>query len=359
MSVDPESTLRPLRQRASDLDALRAGAPPAPLVVRLAHAAETTLRRMLRDDPTAPVELRLRALSEDDLPTADLLAELRRRNRLPMELAAAFHDLDLSAERIARGGDATERDAALAVSVADGLDAHVRALPAGALEDPALTDPDEPVLVGYDEDPVRAVPAPRRTFPWATLLAVVVLVLLMVMAIQSRRGGGDRALRRGEAAYRAGRVAQAERAFREHADENPRDPQARVYLARIYREARRLPDAEREIQSGLRVAPQDAGLLTERGYLLLDAGRAADAVPVFRQAVPRDPQSHRAWAGLVLALRAAGRPVDAEQVLQQAPADLRALMRTADARDPAIAPGAVPPSGPATRDPVPPPATVP
>ncbi|HVH12782.1 MAG TPA: hypothetical protein VM759_07015, partial [Longimicrobium sp.] len=82
MSLDPESTLRPLRQRAPDVEALRGGASSAALVVRVARAAETTLRRMLRDDPTAPVELRLRALSPDDLPTAELLAELRRRNRL-------------------------------------------------------------------------------------------------------------------------------------------------------------------------------------------------------------------------------------------------------------------------------------
>lgn len=344
MTLDPESTLRPLRQRAPDLEALRAGAPAAALVVRVGRAAEATLRRMLRDDPTAPVELRLRALSADDLPTPDLLAELRRRNRLPMELAAAFHDLDLACERISGGVDPAPRDAGLAVAVAEGLDAHIRTLPAlPRLEDPVLDDPDEDALTADDEERVRTVPAPRRRrVPWETLLALAALAVLLVIAIRVRGGDDDDALRRGEADYRAGRVVQAERAFRAYAEEHPRDPQARIYLARIYREAGRLPDAEREIQAGLRASPEDAGLHTERGFLLLDANRPADAVPVFRAALAHDRESHRAWAGLVRALRAANRPRDAEQVLGLAPPEVRALIRTADARDTTAAPPSAP-----------------
>lgn len=351
MSFDPESTLRPLRQRASDVDALRAGAPAAALVVRVARAAETTLRRMLRDDPTAPVELRLRALSDDDLPTPDLLAELRRRNRLPMELAAAFHDLDLACERISGGADPGPRDATLAVHVADGLQSHILSFPAEALlEDPAVPDPDEPVLVGDDEELVHTVPASRRRITWETWAALAVLAILLVVAIRMR-GDDDEALRRGEAALRAGRVAEAEAAFRAAADDDPRDPRPRVYLARMYREAGRYPDADREIREGFRADSTDAGLRVEHGYLLLDQGRAVEAVPVFRQAVVADSASRRAWAGLVRSLRASGRPTDAEQVLRRAPADLRAMMRTADARAAESVGAAAAPAGAATPSP--------
>jgi tetratricopeptide (TPR) repeat protein len=348
VSFDPESTLRPLRQRASDVDALRAGAPAAALVVRVARAAETTLRRMLRDDPTAPVELRLRALSADDLSTPDLLAELRRRNRLPMELAAAFHDLDLACERISGGADPGPRDATLAVHVADELQSHILSLPAQTpLEDPVIDDPDDTVLVADDEELVHAVPpSRRRRITWESWAALAVLAILLVIAIRMRGGDDDDALRRGEAALRAGRVAEAEAAFRAHADENERDPRPRVYLARLYREAGRYPDAEREIQAGLRADSADAGLQVERGYLLLDQGRAVDAVPVFRQAVLADSASRRAWAGLVRSLRASGRPAEAERVLRRAPADLRAMMRTADAQAAdsanAVAPAPIP-----------------
>src|SRR5688500_4361803 len=141
MSLDPDSILRPLRQRATDLDALRGGAAASGTTLRVAAAVETTLRRMLRDDATAPVELRLRALAAEDLPTADLLAELRRRNRMPMELAAAVHELDQAAQRLAAGEGESERDGRLAVSVAEGLEAHIQSLAGLPLEDPALPDP--------------------------------------------------------------------------------------------------------------------------------------------------------------------------------------------------------------------------
>lgn len=333
MSPDPESTLRPLRDRAGDLAALREGTASAGAVVRVARAAETTLRRMLRDDPTAPVELRLAALSPDDLPAADLLAELRRRSRITMELAAAVHDLAAAAERIAGGADPAPRDASLAGSVAEGIEAHVRAAPRAGLADPV-------VFSRAEEDRADAPPAVhevppagrRRRAPWGALAALVAILLLLVLAVRAR-GDGD-ALRQGEAAYREGRVVEAERLFRAAAGERRSDPMARIYLARIYREAGRPDDAEREVAAGLAEAPEAAGLHVERGYLLLDLGRPGDAVAVFREALRHDRESRRAWGGLVRALREVGRPADAEQVLRLAPPDLRALMRTADERTP-------------------------
>ncbi|MBW3655286.1 MAG: tetratricopeptide repeat protein [Gemmatimonadetes bacterium] len=335
MTFGPESTLRPLRQRASDLDALRAGASAPGAIVRVAHAADTTLRRMLRDDPTAAVELRLRALSEDDLSTPDLLAELRRRNRVPLELAAAFHELHGAAERIGRGADALPRDAELALSVAGGIESHVLALPPAHLEDPALPDDDEP-LVRDDEELVHAVPAAtRRRFPWQALLALGVLGLLLIAAVRTR-GDDHGGLQRGEQAFLAGRVAEAEREFRAYAGEHPRDALARVYLARIYREAGRPADARRELQAGLDANPEHAELHAELGYLLLDARQAPEAVERFRVALRHDRESLRAWGGLVRALRESGRAAEADQELRRAPAELRTLMRSAP-REPAPA----------------------
>lgn len=327
MTHDAESTLRPLRERAADREALRRGESSPARVVRIARAAETTLRRMLRDDPTAPVELRLRALSADDLPTSELLAELRRRDRIPVALAAAFHDLDLAAARIAGGADPEERDAALALSVADGVEAHVRSLPEGT----PLHDPVFPVPTPAGEpERVRSVPPSRRRVPWGTLASLAAIVALLLLAIRLR--GSDDALRQGEAAYRDGRVVEAERLFRQAAEEEERDPLPRVYLARIYREAGRSDDARRVVEEGLRAAPSSAGLHVERGFLLLDSEHPDQAVPVFREALRHDRDARRAWAGLVRALRESGRPAEAEQVLRLAPADLRALMRTADER---------------------------
>ncbi|HZG43134.1 MAG TPA: tetratricopeptide repeat protein, partial [Longimicrobium sp.] len=256
------------------------------------------------------------------------LAELRRRNRVPMELAAAFHELHGAAERIGRGADPLPRDAELALSVAGGIESHVLALPPAHLEDPALPDDDEP-LVRDDEEPVHAVPAEaRRRFPWQALLALGVLGLLLVAAVRTRGDDGG-ALQRGEQAFLAGRVADAEREFRAYAGEHPRDALARVYLARIYREAGRPADARRELQAGLDANPGHAELHAEVGYLLLDARRAPEAVERFRAALRHDRESLRAWGGLVRALRDSGRAAEADQELRRAPAELRTLMRSA------------------------------
>ncbi|HEX8395313.1 MAG TPA: tetratricopeptide repeat protein, partial [Longimicrobium sp.] len=334
MSFAPDSILRPLHQRAADVELLRSGAAPAGAVVRVARATETTLRRMLRDDPTAPVELRLRALSEDDLPAPDLLAELRRRNRLPMELAAAVHELDGVAHRIASGADPLPRDGQLAFSVAQGLEAHVRALPAMPLEDP-VEDEEEPQLSADSEPIAHEVPASRRRFPWQALAALGVLVLLLVVVVRMRADGrASRGLERAEAAYAQGRIAEAEAGFRAWANAHPRDPQARVYLARIYRETGRRADAQRQLQAGLDAAPDEPGLHVELGYLLLDGRHSAEAVERFRTALRYNPEgvgAQRAWGGLVRALRESGRAAEAEAELRRAPAELRALMRSAPA----------------------------
>jgi len=329
VSHDPESTLRPLRGVAVDVEALRAGEPRAGAVVRVARAAETVLRRMLRDDPTARVDLRLRALSADDLPADELLAELRRRGRLPMELAAAFHDLASSAERLVQeGGEATARDAAAATSLAEGLSRHVRAHPFDAsLEDPVLT-PDETLMPASprEDGAVHAVPpqsAARPVWPWA-LAALALVLVLLAFVITRDRGTGT--LDAAAAAYRGGDRARAEQLFRQAAREDSAAPLPRYYLAQIYRESGRTAEAARELRAGLRSAPDDPGLNTELGYLLLDSHRPAEAVERLGRALQLDSASVRAWGGLVRALREAGRPAQAEQVLARAPAEVRALM---------------------------------
>ena len=330
MTHDPESTLRPLRAVAADVAALRE-APRAASVVRISRAADTVLRRMLRDDPTAPVELRLRALSADDLATGELLAELRRRDRLPMELAAAFHELSAAAARLAaEGGDASPRDAEVALAVADGLERRVHALPYDApLEDPVLAPADETLIHPHDEQEVHPVPpvsGTRPAWPWvAGALGVLVLALLLVWSLGRGGGGGD-ALARGETAYRRGDTAQALSAFREAAREEPQAPLPRFYLAQIHRQAGRRDEAARELQAGLAAAPDDPGLNVELGFLLLEGGRAPEAVTRFRRAVLLDSTSVRAWGGLVRALEGAGRPAQAEAVLARAPAGVRALL---------------------------------
>lgn len=347
MTHDPESILRPLRSETAELERLRSGPPAAGPVVRVAWAAEAVLRRILRDDPTAPVELRLKALAPDDLATPDLLAELRRRDRLPMELAAAFHELAAAARRLEdEGGEVTPRDRELALGVADGLERHVGALAFDApLEDPVLAA--DETLIPNPEDDDRAHPVPhvsragRPAWPWVMGAAALALALLAVVWL----GRGSDPLAEGEALYRRGDTAQALARFQEAAREEPEAALPRLYLAQIHRQAGRRDQAAEQLRAGLAAHPDDAGLNTELGFLMLESGRAEEAAARFRKAVEIDRTSARAWAGLVTSLRRAGRPAQAERVLGLAPPEVRALL----SRDlsPAAAPaGTAPPGAP-------------
>jgi Tetratricopeptide repeat len=354
---DRESILKPLRSVSDSLSALRTGDAPsrARAVVRVSGAAETSLRRLLRDDPTAPVELRLRALSPDDLSPDELLSELRSRDRIPMELAAAVHELNAAARRIQAGDDPTPRDSELALGVVEGLDRHLASIPASPpLADPVVTRDDTLIAPPPYEEPARPVPTPGRKRPWGLIAAGALVLALLVFGalyLTTLRGGAD--LKAGETALREGRVADAETQLKTYSDKHPDDATAHLYLARIYRQTKRFPDAVRELKAGLAVAPQDARLHAEGGYLLLDAGRPAEAVTRFRTALKYDENLGTAWGGLVRALQASGRPDQAERVRAVAPANVRSLLDQSVppqpagvAGSPTAAPSAVPQTAP-------------
>jgi tetratricopeptide (TPR) repeat protein len=316
------TALRPLRAAAEARAALRGGSRDAGALLRLAAAVEASLRRLLRDDPYAPLEVRLRALAPDEIPADELLAELRRRDRISLELAAAFHELNGARRRVAGGAPPAAQDAELALRVADRLEMEAVAPPP-----PPVPLPEEPVLT---EDETRVHPVPPATRNptgarlWALLAMLGLLLLAGVLFWRERRA--DAELDRGIAAYRQGRPAAAVEHFRRYAEHEPEDPAPRVYLARIHRRAGRLEEAREELQRGLREAPEDPALHREMGFLLLNAGRPDAAVPRFRDALRLDPQSTEGWLGLVRALRASGREDAIPRVLASAPPEVRALV---------------------------------
>lgn len=329
-----EAALRPLRRASGAVEALRDGTaePQArrAAVVQLAGAMEASLRRLLRDDPHVPLELRLRALAPDELPTDALVAELRRRDRISIELAAAFHELTARARGLREGGEPEPGDAELALRLAERLEWEADAPPPAPV--PA---PEEPVFP--EEDPLVHPVTPPDRVPRGGLLwggAALALILLAVVGwIAWSRGASGRALEEGIALFRAGRAEAAVPHFRQAVVADPEDPRPRLFLARIYRREGRLNEARMEIRRGLEASPRDPGLNRELGFLLLDAGRPDMAVPAFRQAVTVDPRSTAGWVGLVRALRAAGRGDAAQRVIDSpsTPPEVRAHLNGAAA----------------------------
>jgi predicted Zn-dependent protease len=169
------------------------------------------------------------------------------------------------------------------------------------------------------------VPRDRGLSPlrWLAVVAgVAAVVLLAAWAARENRGG----LQHIDQRVREGKIAEAAQLLRAHADDNPDDPEARVRLAAILREAGRRQDALREIRAGLIARDGDAALNAELGHLLLDSGRPAEAARAFRRALDASPEDERAWVGLLRAMREAGMTAQAEQARERAPAAVRELV---------------------------------
>ncbi|CAN5244014.1 hypothetical protein BH23GEM4_BH23GEM4_16550 [soil metagenome] len=302
LAAEPE--LARLRTAEGDPERLREA------ILRLGEAVDATLRRVLRDDRPG------------EHAAAEVVVELRQKNRVSLEFAGAFHELLRIRERAREGGVPSPHDAALAVDVAERLRREVLEPPT----QPTLPPPADRTL---PIPPVAPVPAPRSGVPplvWVLLAAAVLLVA--GWWLWQRADAGKAELAEAITLFRSGDYTRAEPRFRSYVEAHPDDATARLYLARIERRTGEWERAAEELREGLRTAPDDAGLQRELGFLLLEVGRAPEAAERFREALRLDPEAPDGWAGLVRALRAVGRPEAAERVLERAPPEVEALLRS-------------------------------
>lgn len=351
-----DSALRVLRSAAKEIEALRSGSlsPSAARlhILRVANSVDRSLRRMLRDDESADLSLRLKALAPDEIRIDAVLAELRRGDRLPMELAASIHELLESRRRLEGDVEPASVDVSRTVAVYDRLQT--------VLQQGAATRP--PALGESPASPVRpsaqAAEPPRQrqrqaapphvsqaiaaadaetellddadssssSRPWI-LAAIPVAAVLALLAIWLFRGAGPDQLATGVQLFQEGEYTEAAQYFWRYAEDHPDDVTPQLYLARIHRRMNRPELAAEAIRAAESIAPDDPAVHRELGFLLLDAGQAETAVERFRKAIELDEQSSEGWIGLVRALRESGRDESVPAVIEQAPAEVRALLR--------------------------------
>jgi Flp pilus assembly protein TadD len=156
-------------------------------------------------------------------------------------------------------------------------------------------------------------------------IAAIVLGLGVVLMWFAVRPTGS-AVERGVAAFEAGRLEEAERWFRESADEGSQDPAVWLYLGRIHRRSGRWEAAAAALRTAVDLDPADADVRRELGYLFLDLSRPASAVEQFRRAQELAPDEPLGWIGLIRSLRAAG-SAEADAWLSRAPAEVRSALR--------------------------------
>lgn len=349
-----DSALRALKSAADEVGALRSGSlsPSAARlhVLRVANSVDRSLRRMLRDDEDADLTLRLKALAPDEIRIDGVLAELRRGDRLPMELAASIHELLESRRRLEGDAEPAPVDISRTVAVYDRLEHALKdgrgrrhlAGAAGAPATPATAAGEAPFRdrnkippyrsesiapTGGESDLLDVADEPGSSRRNWILAIIPVVAGLTLLAIWLLRGFGPDPLATGVDLFEDGQYTEAAQHFWRYAEDHPDDVTPQLYLARIHRRMNRPELAAEALRAAQQIAPNDPAVHRELGFLLLDAGQAEAAVGRFRTAVELDPESSAGWVALVRALRESGREEDVNAVIEQAPAEVRALLR--------------------------------
>lgn len=336
--MDADRILRPLDEARAPIDELDGYESPVALAEALRAtwlAVERTLRGLLRADPSAPDDIRMRALSPGQLPFDEVMAELRRRDLVSLRLAGQVHAMQQAVARAedAKALRASDADVALHLVQQVRSEVNARWAPDGAPtnggEAPEASDTELPAA---SDD---ATPWPRARGGWLPLeagpqrrvaaLAGVVVVLLVMVAIGVHMVGRSPDMSRGIAAFEAGQTGVAERYFRGALESDPESVTARLYIARIVRQQGRFDEAAALLREAAATAPRDAAVRRELGWLFLDLDQPAVAAEQFREATELEPGAAAAWVGLVEALRRAGDPA-ADDVFRRAPEEARALM---------------------------------
>jgi hypothetical protein len=354
--IDRDRALRPLRDAAPSIERLETYESPAELVEALRatwHAIDTTLRTLLRSAPTVSDELRMAALSRTETSHDTVITELRRRDVISLRLAGRVHELmhvvesldaatvrpghaDIAADVVAQlraevEGAAASHGHAAPASAARAQSAGMAGMPgrAGTVQ-PADAEGDADADADADAGIAVAARRRRRLLPplrgpiALVAAAAVILILAVVMVFLFGRGSE---MADGIDAFRAGRAGVAEQHFRAVLERDANNVTARLYLGRILRTQGRLQEATEVLGTAARLAPEDAAVRRELGYLLIGLDQAPQAAQQFRTAVELEPAEPLGWVGLYEALHRAGDPAAAE-VLRRAPAEAQAMIRT-------------------------------
>jgi len=350
---------RALDSATEEVEALRRGdvipGDPRRPVLRIVNAVDRSLRRILRDDPAASLDVRLKALAPDEIRIDAVLSELRRNERIPMELAAGIHELLESGRRLEAGGELTEGDRARAVRIADALKVQIDRF------DAAPRSTDETVVSGFRADsfatatmeepwqaargPGAAVDSPlpafeepadrRRRARGGPPVAgtAITLALLAALGWAGYRYMGDRGpseMDQARTLFENGQFDEAAALFESYAAGHPDDVTPHLFLARIHRRLDEPELAAEAIREAERIAPGDPAVHRELGFLLLDSGQPNLALSRFSTAIDLDSSSMEGWVGLARALRESGRRDEIATAIANAPAEVRALLTPAD-----------------------------
>ena len=323
--TDADRALAPLNAAGAAIETLDTYRTPQELAASLqaiGQAVERSLRQLLRADTRLPDQLRLSALSEQDLPYDSLIQALRKHDIIEMRDAGMLHELRQSATRAA-AGTVRAADADNARAVVDRIRAAITGRDDAGLRAVAHAAVERGHII---EEPHAVAPRSSRTNRAILVLGVLAFVALIAWALL-RFLGASSPMAEGIEAFKQERWGLAEAKFRAALSEDADNVTAGLYLGRVLRAQARPQEAAQVLNDVRRHAPADADVLREMGHAFMDMKRAMPAVEAYRRAQEIEPGEPANWIGLVRAMRAANDP-GAEQVLERAPAEAQAVLRS-------------------------------
>ena len=179
---------------------------------------------------------------------------------------------------------------------------------------PPVTPPPAAVDTGYTEHKSR-IPANM----WF-VIALVVLVLAAVAgwALLGNRSNPEREMSEAVAAMQSGRREAARGAFMEIARKSPELATPHVFLSRLSREEGDLVTARRELETAIRLEPNNAVALREMGLVLFSAGNYELARRFFVRALNSNPEDKASMGYLGCALARLNRFDEAQRFISRA-----------------------------------------
>lgn len=271
----------------------------------------------------------LRALSgQPSLGGQALIRELRQRNAITLDQAHALVEFGAAAERVKVSDyPPTEADVRAAQVGFQQLEAVVRSgagtreMAARNPEPQRAPDPVPPPVPPGPGDVPDGVPPPARS---RNSLGGVLAIILLVAIVGGgayygwRWWTGPRALEQARSAYAAGRRTEARDKFLSVARRSPKLAEPHIYLGRMAREEGDRATAIRELQTAVRLEPNNGTAMREMGSYLLSIGDPQLASRFYVRAIEANPSDRSAMGYLACALVRLGRFDEAQRFSSRA-----------------------------------------